>query len=42
VRARVPPLASDRVVRDDITAALALIEDGTLLGAVEAAVGPLD
>jgi histidine ammonia-lyase len=41
VRARVPPLGDDRVVRDDITATLALIEDGSLLAAVEAAIGPL-
>jgi histidine ammonia-lyase len=42
VRGRVPPLAEDRVVRDDITAVLALIDDGSLLGAVEAAVGALE
>jgi len=42
VRARVPALAGDRVVRDDLTGALALIEDGSLLAAVETAVGPLE
>jgi histidine ammonia-lyase len=42
LRTRVPPLAEDRVIRDDITAALALLEDGGLLTAVEAAVGALD
>ncbi len=42
LRARVPALAEDRVVREDLTAALALVEDGRLLAAVEAAVGPLE
>jgi histidine ammonia-lyase len=42
IRAVVPPLVDDRVIRDDLTAALALLEDGRLLAAVEAAVGPLD
>ena len=42
LRSRVPPLTADRVIREDITAALALVEDGSLLAAVEAAVGPLD
>jgi histidine ammonia-lyase len=42
VRACVPPLAGDRVVHEDLTAALALMEAGDLLHAVEAAVGPLD
>jgi histidine ammonia-lyase len=42
LRRRVPRLAGDRVIRDDFTAALALIEDGSLLAAVEAAAGPLD
>ena len=41
VRARVPQLDDDRVIRNDLTAALALFEDGELLRAVEAAVGPL-
>jgi histidine ammonia-lyase len=42
LRTRVPPLTADRVIRDDIAAALALVEDGTLLAAVNAAVGPLE
>jgi histidine ammonia-lyase len=42
LRQRVPRLDGDRVVRDDFTAALALIEDGSLLAAVETAAGPLD
>jgi len=42
VRERVPPLREDRVVHDDLTAALVLVEEGRLLTAVEAAVGPLE
>jgi histidine ammonia-lyase len=42
VRARVPALKEDRVVRDDLAAALVLVEDGSLVAAVEAAVGPLE
>jgi len=42
LRRRIPRLAGDRVIRDDFTGALALIEDGSLLAAVEAAAGPLD
>jgi hypothetical protein len=38
----VPRLREDRVIHGDLTAALALVEDGRLLAAVEAAVGPLD
>src|SRR5262249_46485860 len=38
---RVGPLAGDRVIAEDFAAALALIDDGGLLAAVEAAVGPL-
>ena len=41
LRARVPRLEQDRPLSGDFTAALALIEDGSLLAAVEAAVGPL-
>ena len=41
LRAQVPPLRNDRVIHADFTAALALVEDGRLLAAVEAAVGPL-
>ncbi|HXG17309.1 MAG TPA: histidine ammonia-lyase [Calidithermus sp.] len=42
VRRRVPPLADDRYLKADLDAALALVEDGSVLAAVEAAVGPLD
>jgi histidine ammonia-lyase len=42
LRRRVPRLTGDRVIRDDFAAALALVEDGSLLAAVEAAAGPLD
>lgn len=42
VRARVGRLVDDRAIHADLTAALALVEDGRLLAAVEAAVGPLD
>jgi histidine ammonia-lyase len=41
VRAVVPPLTEDRVLYKDIEAVTALIEDGSLLRAVEAAVGAL-
>src|SRR5262249_49729059 len=42
LRSRVGRLAGDRVIAGDFAAALDLIEDGSLLAAVEAAVGPLD
>ncbi|MBI4012586.1 MAG: histidine ammonia-lyase [Candidatus Rokubacteria bacterium] len=42
LRARVPRLLQDRPLAEEFTAAVALIEDGSLLGAVETAVGPLD
>jgi histidine ammonia-lyase len=42
VRRRIPPLAGDRYLKADLDAALALVEDGSVLAAVEAAVGPLD
>jgi histidine ammonia-lyase len=42
VRRRIPPLAGDRYLKADLDAALALVEDGTVLAAVEAAVGPLE
>jgi histidine ammonia-lyase len=42
VRSVVPPLSGDRVIHDDLRAALALVEDERLLAAVESAVGPLD
>jgi histidine ammonia-lyase len=41
VRARIPALHDDRLLHADLAAALALAEDGTVLAAVEAAVGPL-
>jgi histidine ammonia-lyase len=41
IRQAAPHLAADRVLRPDLDRVLALIDDGTLLGAVEAAVGPL-
>jgi histidine ammonia-lyase len=42
LRRRIPSLTADRVIRDDIAAALALVEDGSLLAAVDAAAGPLE
>jgi len=42
VRGRVPRLAGDRVIREDLTGVLALVEDGSLLAAVEAVIGPLE
>ena len=42
VRRRIPPLEGDRYLKDDLDAALALAEDGSVLAAVEAAIGPLD
>jgi histidine ammonia-lyase len=42
LRARVPRLIEDRPLREDFLGALALVDDGTLLAAVEAAVGPLE
>jgi histidine ammonia-lyase len=42
IRAVVPPLGDDRVIHKDLAAALALLEEGRLLAAVESAVGPLD
>jgi histidine ammonia-lyase len=41
VRAAIPFLEEDREIRLDIDAAIRLVRDGTLLGAVERAVGPL-
>ena len=41
LRRVVPPLTEDRVIHADLAAALALVEERLLLGAVEAAVGPL-
>jgi histidine ammonia-lyase len=42
VRRRIPPLAEDRYLKTDLDAALALCEDGSVLDAVEAAIGPLE
>jgi histidine ammonia-lyase len=42
VRRRIPPLGTDRYLKADLDAALALCEDASVLGAVEAAVGPLE
>lgn len=41
LRARVAPLTADRYLAEDLEAAAALIRDGSLVRAVEAAVGPL-
>ena len=41
IRRHVPHLAQDRVIRDDLDRVLPLLEDGSLLGAVETAVGRL-
>jgi len=41
VRRRVPPLAEDRYLKADLDAALALVEDGSVLGSVEAVIGRL-
>ncbi|MDY7109494.1 MAG: histidine ammonia-lyase [Planctomycetota bacterium] len=42
IRERVPPLVDDRVLYGDIEAISALIEDGSILDAVEAELGPLE
>jgi histidine ammonia-lyase len=41
VRARIAPLGHDRPLKTDLDAALALVEEHAVVGAVEAAVGPL-
>jgi histidine ammonia-lyase len=41
VRRAAPHLTRDRVLRPDLDRVLSLLEDGTLLGGVTAAVGPL-
>jgi histidine ammonia-lyase len=41
VRRRIPPLDEDRYLKADLDAALGLAEDGSVLAAVESAVGPL-
>ena len=42
VRRRIPPLDGDRYLKADLDAARALAEDGSVLAAVEAAIGPLE
>ncbi len=42
IRSIVPPLAEDRILHRDIAAVTALVRDGRLQHAVEAAIGPLD
>src|SRR5712692_7463870 len=42
VRRRIPPLDRDRYLKADLDAALGLCEAGTVLAAVEAAIGPLE
>lgn len=42
LRTRVKPLGSDRYLHTDIAAARELVHDGSLVAAVERAVGPLD
>ena len=42
VRRRIPPLAGDRYLKADLDAARALAEEGSVLAAVEAAIGPLE
>jgi histidine ammonia-lyase len=42
VRRRIPALDEDRYLKGDLDAALALAEEGAVLAAVEAAIGPLD
>ncbi len=42
VRRRIPPLGADRYLKADLDAALGLVEDGSVLAAVEAAVGALE
>jgi len=42
VRARISPLDRDRYLKADLDAALELCEDGAVLAAVEAAIGPLE
>jgi histidine ammonia-lyase len=41
LRTAVPPLDTDRFLSADLAAALAVVEGGALLAAVEATVGPL-
>lgn len=41
IRSKVPPLKDDRVLHPDIEAIRKMVEDGTILAAVEAEIGPL-
>jgi histidine ammonia-lyase len=41
VRRRIPPLDEDRYLKGDLDAALGLVEDGSVLEAVETTLGPL-
>lgn len=41
VRQRIPPLDGDRYLKGDLDAALGLVQDGSVLAAVEAAIGRL-
>ena len=41
VRRHIPPLGDDRYLKRDLDAALRLVEDGSVLREVEAAVGVL-
>ena len=41
VRRRVAPLGGDRYLKADLDAARAFVEDGSVLAAVETALGPL-
>ncbi|MEK7866980.1 MAG: histidine ammonia-lyase [Planctomycetota bacterium] len=42
IRRRVPPLARDRVLHDDMVAIRGMVADGSLLAEVEEAAGPLE
>jgi histidine ammonia-lyase len=42
VRERIPRLTGDRYLKADLDAALALVTNGTVLAAVETALGPLE
>jgi histidine ammonia-lyase len=42
VRLRIPPLDGDRYLKGDLDAALALVEDGPVIAAVESAIGSLE
>jgi hypothetical protein len=42
VRRAIPPLDADRYLKADLDAALALVQDGSVLAAVEVETGPLE